>query len=85
MPSRVFSATTFPPIKSKSTIDEQRNNTVLKVSREKYAKPVDFVEKKIIDFNKKIIEEEKKYKASVEAFKEKMKEEKKKKAEAERN
>ncbi|EKE26607.1 MAG: hypothetical protein ACD_4C00233G0008 [uncultured bacterium (gcode 4)] len=84
MPSRVFSATTFPPIKSKSTIDEQRNNTVLKVSREKYAKPVDFVEKKIIDFNKKIIEEEKKYKASVEAFKEKMKEEKKKKAEAER-
>lgn len=84
MPSRVFSATTFPPIKAKSTIDEQRNNTVLKVSREKYARPVEFVEKKILDFNIKIIEEERKYKASVEAFKEKMKEEKKKKADAER-
>ncbi|MDD2487307.1 MAG: type IV secretion system DNA-binding domain-containing protein [Candidatus Gracilibacteria bacterium] len=85
MPARVFSATTFPPIKAKSTIDEGRKNTVLKVSREKYAKPVEFVEKKIIDFNKKIIEEEKKYKASVEAFKEKIKEEKKKKADDERN
>lgn len=81
MPSRVFSATTFPPIKTKDDIDESRKVTVLKVSREKYAKSVEFVEKKILDFNKKIIEDEKKFKKEAEDYKEKMKEEKKKKQE----
>ncbi len=82
MPSRVFSATTFPPIKTKADFDETRKEVVAKVSREKYARPVDFVEKKILDFNKKIIEDEKKFRIEEAAYKERMKEEKaKKKAE----
>lgn len=83
MPSRVFSATTFPPIKTTSDIDEQRKNVVAKVSREKYGKPVEFVEKKILELNKKVIEDEKKFRKEEAAYKEKMKDEKaaKKKAE----
>lgn len=82
MPSRVFSATTFPPIKTKSEFDEQRKEIVLKVSREKYARSLEFVEKKILDFNRKIIEDEKKFKKELEEYKEKLKEEKKKKQES---
>ncbi|EKE30356.1 MAG: hypothetical protein ACD_2C00001G0006 [uncultured bacterium (gcode 4)] len=83
MPSRVFSATTFPPIKTKSDIDEQRKNVVAKVSREKYGKPVEFVEKKILELNKKVIEDEKKFRKEEAEYKERIKEEKaaKKKAE----
>jgi len=84
MPSRVFSATTFPPIKTKSDLDEQRKEVVVKVSREKYTKPVEFVEKKIIEFNKKVIEEEKKFKIQAEEYKQKKKDEQKKKNEEER-
>jgi hypothetical protein len=84
MPSRTFSATTFPPIKLKESIDEQKKETILKVSREKYSKPVDFVEKKILEFNKKIIEEEKKFKIEQEAYKEKKKQEKKEQSMRER-
>jgi hypothetical protein len=77
MPSRVFSATTFPPVKT--DFDEQRKNVVAKVSREKYAKPVEFVEKKILDFNIKIAADEKKFKKEEAEYKERMKEEKAKK------
>lgn len=76
MPSRVFSATTFPPIKTKNDIDEQRKSVVLKVSREKYSRPVEFVEKKILEFNKKIIEDEKRFRKEEAEYKERMKEEK---------
>lgn len=79
MPSRVFSATTFPPVKI--DINEWRKDTIAKVCREKYARPVEFVEKKILEFNKKIIEDEKKFKKELEEYKERMKEEKKKKQE----
>jgi hypothetical protein len=80
MPSRVFSATTFPPLKFTSGEDtEQKKNTIIKVSREKYAKPVEFVEKKIIDLNRKVIEDEKKFRKEEAAYKEKMKDEKAKK------
>ncbi|MDD2566056.1 MAG: type IV secretion system DNA-binding domain-containing protein [Candidatus Gracilibacteria bacterium] len=77
MPSRVFSATTLPPVKT--DFDEQRKNVVAKVSREKYGKPIDFVEKKIMDFNVKIVADEKKFKKEEAEYKEKMKEEKAKK------
>ena len=81
MPSPVFSSTTFAPIKNRLVIPEQKRDTVLKVSREKYAKPVDIVEKKIVEFNTKIIEEEKKFQIAQEEYKERKKEEKRLKAE----
>ncbi len=59
---------------------EQKKEVIMKVSREKYSKPVEFVEKKINDYMTKIVEEEKKFKKDQEAYKERMKEEKKKKA-----
>ena len=81
MPTKVFSATTFSPIRTRISVPEQKRDTIVKLSREKYAKPVDFVQKKIYDFNSKVIEDEKKWKKEQEAYKERIKEEKKKKAE----
>lgn len=80
MPSKVFSATTFGPIKLRVPSPEQKKEVIMKVSREKYSKPVDFVEKKINEFATKIVEEEKRWKKEQEAYKERMKEEKKRKA-----
>jgi hypothetical protein len=80
MPSKVFSATTFGPIRLRLPSPEQKKEVIMKVSREKYSKPVEFVEKKINDFATKIVEDEKKFKKEQEAYKEKMKEEKKRKA-----
>jgi hypothetical protein len=76
MPSPVFSATTFAPIHARLEIPEQKRDIVAKVSREKYAKPVSLVEKKILEFNIKVVEDEKKFKIAEEAYKEKKKEEK---------
>lgn len=84
MPSPVFSATTFAPIRSRLLIPEQKRDVVLKVSREKYSKPVELVEKKILEFNVKVVEDEKKFLKAQEEFKEKKKEEKRLKAEAEK-
>ncbi len=76
MPSPVFSATTFAPIQSRLEIPEQKRDIIAKVSREKYAKPVALVEQKIMEFNVKVVEDEKKFKVAEEAYKEKKKEEK---------
>ncbi len=84
MPSPVFSATTFAPIRDRVEVAEQKRDVILKVSREKYSKPVELVEKKILEFNTKIVEDERRLKKSEEEYKERMKEEKKKKAEAEK-
>jgi hypothetical protein len=70
MPSRVFSATTFPPIRSTNESLEQKKDVVLRVNREKYARPVDFVEKKIYEFNTRAIEAEKKYRDDIRKKKE---------------
>ncbi len=78
MPSPVFSATTLAPILARLEIPEQKVDVVLKVSREKYAKPVELVEKKIFEFNLKVIEDEKKFRSAEDAYKEKKKEEKRK-------
>jgi hypothetical protein len=78
MPSPVFSATTYAPLRERIDVPPQQSRDVLlKVSREKYTKKKDFVEKKIFDSVAKIREEEKKYREEKEAKKEKMKEEKK--------
>ncbi len=80
MPSNVFSATTFAPLRERFDVPpQQARDVLLKVSREKYTKKKDFVEKKIFENVNKIRDEEKKYKQEQEAFKERMKEEKAKK------
>ncbi|MFZ4461447.1 MAG: type IV secretory system conjugative DNA transfer family protein [Patescibacteria group bacterium] len=84
MPSPVFSATTLGPIRSRLTVPEQQADVVIKVSREKYSKPVDLVERKILEFNMKVVDDEKKFQKAAEEFKEKKKEEKRLRAEAEK-
>jgi len=76
MPSRVFSAGTFPPIRFKNEGQEQKRDTVLRISREKYAKPVEFVENKLKEASDKAWEDEKKFREREIAFKERIREEK---------
>lgn len=74
MPSPVFSATTFAPLHQRLDVPPQQSRDVLlKVSREKYTKKKDFVEKKIFEYARKITDDEKQYKKDQEAYKEKMK------------
>lgn len=59
MPSPVFSATTYSPLHTRIDVPAQQSrDTLLKVSREKYTKKRDFVEKKIFEYAGKITEEE---------------------------
>ena len=82
MPSPVFSATTYPPLREHFDVPPQQSRDVLlKVSREKYTKKKEFVEKKIFDYARKISEDEKVFRREQEAYKEKMREEKTKKKE----
>ncbi len=77
MPSPVFSATTYSPLRSRiETPLDQSREILLKVSREKYTKKREFVEKKIFEYAGKIAEEEKKYKKEQEVYREKLKAEK---------
>ena len=70
----VFSATTFAPLHQRLDVPPQQSRDVLlKVSREKYTKKKDFVEKKIFEYARKITDDEKQYKKDQEAYKEKMK------------
>lgn len=77
MPSPVFSATTYAPLHDRMDIPPQQSRDVLlKVSREKYTKRKEFVEKKIFEYASKIGEDERKYRKEQEEYKEKMKSEK---------
>lgn len=82
MPTQVFSADTFAPLKMTSEEFKERYDKIQRVSREKYAKPRKMVESKI---NKTLIEfdqlEEADRKRKAE-YAERMKEEKRKKHEA---
>lgn len=73
MPSPVFSATTFAPINDHLTVPKQDPVKIRTISREKYAKPREFVEKKINDYGNKVTDDEKKFKQNQEAHKEKIK------------
>ena len=74
MPSPVFSATTLAPIHSRIDVPPQQSRDVLlKVSREKYTKKRDYVEKKIFEYATKITEDEKKYRMEQAAYKEGLK------------
>lgn len=75
MPSPIFSATTFAPLSQRIDVPAQQSHEVLlKVSREKYTKKRDWVEKKIFDYAGKVREEEIKFRRQQEEFKEKIKE-----------
>lgn len=77
MPSPVFSGTTYSPLHTRIDVPAQQSrDTLLKVSREKYTRKRDFVEKKIFEYAGKITEEEGKYRKEQEAYKEKIKAEK---------
>lgn len=77
MPSPVFSATTFAPLHTRIDVPTQQSRDILlKVSREKYTKKREFVEKKIFEYAKNIADEEIKHRKHQEAYKEKMKEKK---------
>ncbi len=85
MPSPVFSATTFSPLHSRIEIPEQQGKEVLlRISREKYTKKRDFVEKKIFEYARKISDDEKKYQQDQMAYKEKIKDDKRKKMDDEK-
>ncbi len=74
MPSPVFSATTLAPIHSRIDVPPQQSRDVLlKVSREKYTKKREYVEKKIFEYAGKITEDEKKYRTEQAAYKEGLK------------
>jgi hypothetical protein len=55
---------------------QQSREVLLKVSREKYTKKREYVEKKIFDYATTISDEEKKYRKEKEEYKERMKSEK---------
>lgn len=77
MPSPVFSATTLAPLVSRTDVSAQQSREVLlKVSREKYTKKREFVEKKIFEYAWKVREEEQKYRQKQVEFAEKKKAEK---------
>lgn len=77
MPSPVFSATTFAPLNSRMDVPPQQSHEVLlKVSREKYTKKREWVEKKIFEYAAKVRDEEVKFRRQQEEFKEKIKEKK---------
>lgn len=79
MPSPVFSATTYAPLRERFDMPtEQSRDVLLKVSREKYTKKKEFVEKKILESIDTIREDEKKYRIEQELYKERKKEELKK-------
>lgn len=76
MSSPVFSATTYAPLHARMELPEQQSReTLLRVSREKYTKKREFVEKKIFEYAGKVSEDEVRYRKEQEAYKEKKKEE----------
>jgi len=52
MPSPAFSADTLPPPEEADNIEEGRREKIIKLSRERYAKPREIVEEKIIKWSK---------------------------------
>lgn len=74
MPSPVFSATTYSPLMSRIEVPEQQSREVLlKVSREKYTKKREIVEKKIFEYAGKVRSDEIKFRAEQNEHAEKIK------------
>lgn len=77
MPSPIFSATTFAPLTSRlGEPSQQSHEVLLKVSREKYTKKREYVEKKIFEYAARVRDEEIKFRKQKEEFAEKKKAEK---------
>lgn len=81
VPSKVFSAKTFPPFKSDEDDSEDRSEKIRKVNREKYWRPKNIVESKINKMLKEMDDLKKKNDERVWKYKDKIKEEKRKKHE----
>jgi len=78
MPSWVFSAWTFPPYQKNEEVFASRYKKILSVSREKYSKSRDSVEKRISKTMKDIEIQEEQWEKKKEDFKNKKQEEKRK-------
>ncbi|MCH2188228.1 type IV secretion system DNA-binding domain-containing protein [Candidatus Gracilibacteria bacterium] len=78
MPSPTFSAGTFAPNKKDDDVFSSRYNKILTVSREKYSKPRDTVQKKIAKMIEDIEQKENEWEKKKEDFKNKKQEEKRK-------
>lgn len=61
MPTPIFSTRTLSPVQSRVRSEEQKAETLRKVSREKYSRERAFVEKKIYEYSNSILETEKKF------------------------
>lgn len=81
VPSKVFSAKTFPPFEVDDTDNESRAEKIRKVNREKYWKPRKIVESKISKMLKEMDDLKKKNDERKDKYKDKIKEEKRKKHE----
>ncbi len=79
MPSPVFSADTLAPEKMNPEAFDARYNKILNVSREKYAKPRDMVDSRIVKMMKDLEDEENQHQKKKDEYANKMKEEKAKK------
>lgn len=77
MPSKVFSADTYSPYKTDPEVFKTRYDKILKVSREKYAKPREFVATKIYQMMDEIEKREEAEAKRLKEFKEKKEKEKK--------
>jgi hypothetical protein len=78
MPSPVFSAGTFPPLKKDEKEFSERYENILKVSREKYSKAKSTIEQKMNKTMSEIEKQEELWEKKKEDFKNKKAEEKKK-------
>jgi hypothetical protein len=82
MPSPVFSAGTFPPYAKDDKVFASRYDKILSVSREKYSKARNLIEKKIKQNMDEIEKQEALWEKKKEDFKNKKADEKKKEHEA---
>lgn len=82
MPSKVFSADTYSPYKTDPEVFKTRYDKILKVSREKYAKPREFVVSKINQMMEEIDKREEIEAKRLKDFKDKKEKEKQNKMDA---
>lgn len=82
MPSKVFSADTYSPYKTDPEVFKTRYDKILKVSREKYAKPREFVVSKINQMMEEIDKREEVEAKRLKDFKDKKEKEKQNKMES---
>ena len=66
MPFRAFHATTIEPLSVRLPPDTQEREILTRVSRDRYARPAEFVDAKIRELNTRIQTEEREYREAIE-------------------